>query len=155
MDYVLYFVANPSRAALDATREGLDVTLRRVSTLRPQRIHLAFEQSAARALAKIVFPGAGLAVSGGVAFAGTWAVGEAAIAYFIQGRNIREARRVLLKRRAARGGAETPRRTRERQRLRMSRRAQKAAALDPLPSSIPNSRRDRSVPKRWVSSVLR
>ncbi len=53
MDHVLYFVANPSRAALDAARDGLDVTLRRISTLRRQRIHLAFEQSAARALAKL------------------------------------------------------------------------------------------------------
>ncbi len=55
----------------------------------------------ARALAKIVFPGAGSAVSGGVAFAGTWAVGEAAIAYFIQGRTIGEAKRLLRRRRKA------------------------------------------------------
>ncbi|HEX4494881.1 MAG TPA: GTPase [Thermoanaerobaculia bacterium] len=46
----------------------------------------------ARALAKIVFPGAGLAVSAGVAFAGTWGLGEAAIAYFIEKRPIEEAR---------------------------------------------------------------
>jgi uncharacterized protein (DUF697 family) len=46
----------------------------------------------ARALAKIVFPGAGSAVSAGVAFAGTWGLGEAAIAYFIEKRPIEEAR---------------------------------------------------------------
>jgi predicted GTPase len=54
----------------------------------------------ARALAKVVFPGAGSAVSGGVAFAGTWGVGEAATAYFVQGRSIREAKRLLRRRRA-------------------------------------------------------
>jgi predicted acylesterase/phospholipase RssA len=53
MDHVLYFVANPSRAALDAAREGLDRILRRVSAQRRQKVHLAFEQSAARALAKL------------------------------------------------------------------------------------------------------
>ncbi len=46
----------------------------------------------ARALAKLVFPGAGSAVSAGVAFAGTWGIGEAAIAYFIEKRPIEEAR---------------------------------------------------------------
>jgi uncharacterized protein (DUF697 family)/GTP-binding protein EngB required for normal cell division len=46
----------------------------------------------ARALAKVVFPGAGSAVSAGVAFAGTWGLGEAAIAYFIEKRPIAEAR---------------------------------------------------------------
>ena len=56
-------------------------------------------REAARALAKVVFPGAGSAVSGGVAFAGTWGVGEAATAYFIQGRSIREAKRLLRRRR--------------------------------------------------------
>ncbi len=53
-------------------------------------------REAARALAKVVFPGAGSAVSGGVAFAGTWGVGEAATAYFVQGRSIREAKRLLV-----------------------------------------------------------
>jgi uncharacterized protein (DUF697 family) len=57
-------------------------------------------REAARALAKVVFPGAGSAVSGGVAFAGTWGVGEAATAYFIQGRSIREAKRLLRRRRS-------------------------------------------------------
>jgi predicted GTPase len=57
-------------------------------------------REAARALAKVVFPGAGNAVSGGVAFAGTWGIGEAATAYFVQGRSIREAKRLLRRRRA-------------------------------------------------------
>jgi predicted GTPase len=56
-------------------------------------------REAARALAKVVFPAGGLVVSGGVAFAGTWGVGEAATAYFIQGRTIREAKRLLRRRR--------------------------------------------------------
>ena len=56
-------------------------------------------REAARALAKVVFPGAGSAISSGVAFAGTWGVGEAATAYFIQGRSIREAKRLLRRRR--------------------------------------------------------
>ena len=46
----------------------------------------------ARALAKVVFPGGGSAISAGVAFAGTWGLGEAAIAYFIEQRPIEEAR---------------------------------------------------------------
>jgi predicted GTPase len=46
----------------------------------------------ARALAKFVFPGAGSAISAGVAFAGTWGLGEAAITYFIEKRPIEEAR---------------------------------------------------------------
>ena len=56
-------------------------------------------REAARALAKVVFPGAGSAISSGVAFAGTWSVGEAATAYFIHGRSIREAKRLLRRRR--------------------------------------------------------
>jgi predicted GTPase len=65
-------------------------------------------REAARALAKIVFPGAGSAISGGVAFAGTWAIGEAAIAYFIQGRTVAEARKLLRRRRRAPPDAATP-----------------------------------------------
>jgi predicted acylesterase/phospholipase RssA len=53
MDHVLYFVADPSRSALDAARDGLDRTSRRLSSQRRQRVHFAFEQSAARALAKL------------------------------------------------------------------------------------------------------
>lgn len=58
MDHVLYFVANPSRAALDAAREGLERIARRVSARRSDKVHLAFEQSAARALAKLRSGGA-------------------------------------------------------------------------------------------------
>ena len=43
-----------------------------------------------------------------VAFAGTWGVGEAAIAYFIQGRTIVEARKRLGSRRAPAGTPEPP-----------------------------------------------
>src|SRR5580698_5706203 len=53
MDHVLYFVADPSRAALAAARDGLDRVGRRVSALRGQKVRLAFEQSAARTLAKL------------------------------------------------------------------------------------------------------
>jgi predicted acylesterase/phospholipase RssA len=53
MDHVLYFVANPSRQALDAAREGLERIARRASASRLSKVHLAFEQSAARALAKL------------------------------------------------------------------------------------------------------
>lgn len=52
-------------------------------------------REAARALVKFVFPGGGLFVSAGVAFAGTWGIGEAAIAYFIQGKSIDEVRQGL------------------------------------------------------------
>ncbi|MFT3766910.1 MAG: patatin-like phospholipase family protein [Minicystis sp.] len=58
MDHVLYFVADPSRPALEAAREGLERIARRVSALRKEKIHLAFEQSAARALAKLRSGGA-------------------------------------------------------------------------------------------------
>ncbi len=51
----------------------------------------------ARALIKFVFPGAGNAVSAGVAFAGTWGIGEAAIAYFINEASIEEAKRTFRK----------------------------------------------------------
>jgi predicted GTPase len=64
-------------------------------------------REAARALAKVVFPGAGSAISGGVAFAGTWSIGEAATAYFIQGRSIAEAKKLLrrLRRRKPEGAS--------------------------------------------------
>lgn len=51
----------------------------------------------ARALIKFVFPGAGNAVSAGMAFAGTWGIGEAAIAYFINEASIEEAKRTFKK----------------------------------------------------------
>ena len=46
----------------------------------------------ARALIKFVFPGAGNVVSATMAFAGTWGIGEAAIAYLIEEVSIEEAR---------------------------------------------------------------
>lgn len=62
----------------------------------------------ARALAKFVFPGAGSAVSAGVAFAGTWGIGEAAIAYFIENRPIEEARERFRRKRKEKEGEEAP-----------------------------------------------
>jgi uncharacterized protein (DUF697 family)/predicted GTPase len=50
-------------------------------------------REAARALIKFVFPGAGNAVSGAIAFAATWGIGESAIAYFIEGKPIEEAKK--------------------------------------------------------------
>src|SRR5262245_26227500 len=58
MDHVLYFVADPSRAALEAARNGLTTISRRVSALRKEKIHLAVEQIAARTLAKLRSGGA-------------------------------------------------------------------------------------------------
>lgn len=49
----------------------------------------------ARALIKYVFPGGGLLVSAGIAYAGTWGVGEAAIAYFIDNASIEEAKHTM------------------------------------------------------------
>ena len=46
----------------------------------------------ARALGKYVFPGGGNVISAGVAFAGTWAIGEAAILYFVENSSIEEAK---------------------------------------------------------------
>lgn|GEM_PF-156304 len=48
----------------------------------------------ARALAKFVFPGAGLVISGGVAAAGTYGIGRAATAFFIDKKSIEEAIRI-------------------------------------------------------------
>lgn len=52
----------------------------------------AFREGA-RALVKFVFPGAGSAVSGVVAFAGTMAIGRAARKYFLSNSSIEEAKR--------------------------------------------------------------
>lgn len=52
-------------------------------------------REAARALVKYVFPGAGSAVSGAVAFAGTMGVGAAARAYFLRGATIEEAKAAM------------------------------------------------------------
>jgi predicted GTPase/uncharacterized protein (DUF697 family) len=57
-------------------------------------------REAARALVKFVFPGAGSAVSGAVAFAGTMAIGAAARAYFVHGEPIDVARRIFKERRS-------------------------------------------------------
>lgn len=47
-----------------------------------------------RALAKFIFPGGGSLISSGIAFAATWGIGEAAIAYFIEGNTLEEAQKV-------------------------------------------------------------
>jgi predicted GTPase len=57
----------------------------------------------ARALIKYVFPGAGSAVSGAVAFTGTMAIGAAARAYYLRGVSLEEAKREFER---ARGEAE-------------------------------------------------
>lgn len=54
-------------------------------------------REASRALVKFVFPGAGNVVSAGMAFGGTWAIGEASIAYFVEGASIEEAKRSFKK----------------------------------------------------------
>jgi uncharacterized protein (DUF697 family) len=41
---------------------------------------------------KFAFPGGGEVISAGVAAAGTWGIGEAATAYFIEHRSIEEAK---------------------------------------------------------------
>jgi uncharacterized protein (DUF697 family) len=51
----------------------------------------------ARAAVKLI-PGWGNAISGGVAAAGTYAVGRSAIAYFIEGVSIFEARKLFGRR---------------------------------------------------------
>jgi predicted acylesterase/phospholipase RssA len=58
MDHVLYFLADPSRAALRTAEEALEQTARRVSPLRARQVRIAFETSAARALAKLRSGGA-------------------------------------------------------------------------------------------------
>jgi predicted GTPase len=62
-------------------------------------------REAARALGKVVFPAAGEVISAGIAFAGTWGIGEAATAYFVSGRSIDEARALFRHRRRRRGAA--------------------------------------------------
>lgn len=59
----------------------------------------------ARGLAKWVFPGAGSAISAGVAYWGTYAIGKAASAYYIEHQSIEAARGVLQD---ARRGEEPP-----------------------------------------------
>ena len=57
-------------------------------------------REAVRALVKFVFPGAGSAISGAVAFAGPMAIGAAARAYFVHGEPIDVARRIFKERRS-------------------------------------------------------
>ncbi|HEY1955269.1 MAG TPA: GTPase [Polyangiaceae bacterium] len=57
-------------------------------------------REAARALVKFVFPGAGSAISGAVAFTGTLAIGAAARAYFVHGEPIEVAKKVFKERRS-------------------------------------------------------
>lgn len=45
-----------------------------------------------RALAKFIFPGGGTLISSGIALAATWAIGEAAIVYFIEGLSLEQAK---------------------------------------------------------------
>lgn len=52
-------------------------------------------RAAARAAAKLLLPGAGNAISGLVAAGGTYAIGRAASAYYIEGMNLEEARALL------------------------------------------------------------
>jgi predicted GTPase len=54
-------------------------------------VSFAFRQGA-RALVKFLFPGAGNAVSATVTLAGTWGIGEAAMAYFIEDATVEEAK---------------------------------------------------------------
>jgi predicted GTPase/uncharacterized protein (DUF697 family) len=49
----------------------------------------------ARAAGKIVFPGAGYVISAGIAVSATWGIGEAAIAYFIDRKSIKEAQEAM------------------------------------------------------------
>lgn len=54
-------------------------------------------REAARALGKIAFPVGGEVISASVAFSGTWGIGEAAIAYFIEGASVEEAKQMFKK----------------------------------------------------------
>jgi predicted acylesterase/phospholipase RssA len=53
MDQVLYYVANPARAALRATEEALDAAARRLSPIRARQIRVGYETSVVRTLAKL------------------------------------------------------------------------------------------------------
>lgn len=55
---------------------------------------IAFREIA-RGLIKFVFPGGGSVISSSIAFAGTWAIGEAAVAYFIEGKSMQDVREVF------------------------------------------------------------
>jgi uncharacterized protein (DUF697 family) len=51
----------------------------------------------ARNLVKLVVPGFGSAISAGVAYAGTWAIGEAAITFYIQRKSILDVQQMVKK----------------------------------------------------------
>lgn len=55
---------------------------------------IAFREIA-RGMIKFVFPGGGSVISSSIAFGGTWAIGEAAIAYFIEGKSIEDVKNVF------------------------------------------------------------
>jgi uncharacterized protein (DUF697 family) len=61
----------------------------------------------ARAVVKVAFPGGGEVISAGVAFAGTWALGEAAIAFFVENRTIEEAKERFRRKRKEKGDPPT------------------------------------------------
>lgn len=62
----------------------------------------------ARAVGKIAFPVGGEILSAGVAGAGTWGIGEAAIAYFIENRTIEEAKERFRRRKKEKEAEEEP-----------------------------------------------
>ncbi len=49
----------------------------------------------ARGAIKFIFPGGGNLISAGIAFAATWGIGEAALAYFIDNKSIEEAKEAM------------------------------------------------------------
>ena len=55
---------------------------------------MAFRELA-RGIIKFVFPGGGSVISSSIAFGGTWAIGEAAIAYFIEGKSIGDVKEIF------------------------------------------------------------
>ncbi len=57
---------------------------------------IAFREIA-RGLIKFVFPGGGSVISSSIAFAGTWGIGEAAVAYFIEGKSIEDVKSIFNK----------------------------------------------------------
>lgn len=99
-----------------------------------------------------VFPGVGSAVSSGIAYGGTYAIGEAAIAYFIENKNLKEVRhnfRAAQERRRSRPGHHIPARGKERKGNHENSRSQRKSASvrndgDPAEIVCPRGRRSRS-----------
>ena len=60
-------------------------------------------RAAARAAAKLFLPGLGNAISGLVAAGGTYAIGRAATAYYVEGANLAEARELLRRSQRSQG----------------------------------------------------